>query len=100
MCVQEWVTWLNKWRERLQAAGWSDEQRRAIQERVNPVYVPRQHLLQTAIDAADKGDYSELHQLLKVLETPFSEQEGMERYASKPPEHMVRPGISMLSCSS
>jgi serine/tyrosine/threonine adenylyltransferase len=81
-------------------AGWTDEQRREVQEKVNPVYVPRQHLLQIAIDAANKGDYSELHQLMSVLEKPFTEQEGRERYSSKPPEEMVRPGISMLSCSS
>lgn len=94
------MKWLNKWRDCLEEAGWTDEQRREVQEKVNPVYVPRQHLLQIAIDAADKGDYTELHQLMKVLETPFTEQEGMQRYAGKPPADMVRPGISMLSCSS
>jgi serine/tyrosine/threonine adenylyltransferase len=81
-------------------AGLSDEQRREIQEKVNPVYIPRQHLLQIAIEAAEEGDYSELHQLMSVLEKPFTEQEGMEKYSSKPPAEMVRPGISMLSCSS
>lgn len=94
------MTWLNKWRESLTEAGWTDEQRREVQEKVNPVYVPRQHLLQIAIDAADKGDYSELNELMQVLKTPFTEQEGKQRYASKPPADMVRPGISMLSCSS
>lgn len=82
------------------AGGRTDEQRREVQQKVNPVYIPRQHLLQIAIDAANEGDYSELHRLMTVLKDPFTEQEGMETYASTPPAEMVRPGISMLSCSS
>lgn len=97
---QEWLAWLNRWRAALEAAGVSDSARREVQEKVNPVYVPRQHLLQIAIDAANKGDYSELEQLVAILRTPYTEQEGMDRFASKPPEEMVKPGISMLSCSS
>jgi serine/tyrosine/threonine adenylyltransferase len=98
--LQEWLTWLNKWQSVLEAHGITDQDRRERQSKVNPVYVPRQHLLQVAIDAANKGDYSELHELMKVLRDPFTEQEGMQRYASKPPAEMVKPGISMLSCSS
>jgi serine/tyrosine/threonine adenylyltransferase len=67
---------------------------------VNPCYVPRQHLLQYAIDAATQKDYSELHTLLQVLRNPYTEQPGMEKYAQPPPAEMVKPGICQLSCSS
>jgi serine/tyrosine/threonine adenylyltransferase len=98
--LQEWVAWLNEWREALQAHGTPDGDRQAQQRAVNPCYVPRQHLLQYAIDAATQGDYSELRTLLKVLENPFTEQEGREKYAQPPPAEMVKPGICQLSCSS
>eukprot|EP00892_Ulva_mutabilis_P010101 jgi/Ulvmu1/7463/UM037_0006.1 len=97
---QEWVDWLNRWRAALEDSGVTDAARREAQGKVNPVYVPRQHLLQVAIEAAEKGDYGELETLMDVLRRPYDEQEGMDRFAQGPPPEMVRPGVSMLSCSS
>lgn len=94
------MDWLNEWRGALLAAGTTDEVRRELQNSVNPVYVPRQHLLQVAIEAAEKGEYGELETLLDVLRKPYVEQEGMDRFAEAPTPDMVRPGVSMLSCSS
>ena len=98
--VQEWVNWLNKWRAALVDAGITDDARREAQNKVNPIYIPRQHLLQVAIEAAERGEYGELETLLEVLRRPYKEQEGMSRFAEGPPPEMVRPGVSMLSCSS
>lgn len=98
--MQEWVDWLNEWRAALMDGGVSDDSRRETQNKVNPVYVPRQHLLQVAIEAAEQGEYGELQTLLDVLRQPYNEQDGMEQYTRLPPPEMVRPGISMLSCSS
>lgn len=100
ICMQEWVDWLSEWRAALLAAGVTDDARRAAQNKVNPVYVPRQHLLQIAIEAAEKGEYGELETLLEVLRQPYTEQDGMSRFAQAPSPEMVRPGVSMLSCSS
>lgn len=40
--------------------------RQALQASVSPKFVPRQHLLQYAIEAAEKGDMSEVNKLLEV----------------------------------
>lgn len=97
---EEWLVWLGKWGAAVAAEGGSDEDRRRRQRGVNPCYIPRQHLLQYAIDAAERGDYGELETLMQVLRSPFEEQPGREKYAQPPPPEMVRPGICMLSCSS
>ncbi|KAI9115112.1 hypothetical protein K1719_014125 [Acacia pycnantha] len=55
---------------------------------------------QTAIDAAEMGDFGEVRRLLKLMERPFDEQPGMENYARLPPAWAYRPGVCMLSCSS
>jgi len=94
--VQAWEAWLSKWKAALQQQATPESERIASQNLVNPAYVPRQHLLQYAIEDAEKGDYAELHRLLAVLQTPFEEQAGAERYSSPPPPGMV----IMLSCSS
>lgn len=66
----------------------------------NPLYVPRNYLLQIAIEAAEKGDYEPVEELMRVLRRPFEEQPGMEKYAAAAPEWAKRPGVSCLSCSS
>lgn len=98
--VEEWQAWLENWRSALRSQKLSEQERIELQNSVNPVYVPRQHLLQYAINDAEAGDYAELHRLMAVLEHPYEEQVGMEKYRLTPPAEMQRPGISMLSCSS
>ena len=85
---------------KLVAGGVSNEERKSTMNRVNPKYVLRNYLCQSAIDAADLGDYEEVRRLLKVMERPYDEQPGMEKYARLPPAWAYRPGVCMLSCSS
>lgn len=82
------------------SSGISDEQRKAAMNAVNPKYILRNYLCQSAIDAAEQGDYSELRRLLKVMQHPYDDQKGMEKYARLPPAWAYRPGVCMLSCSS
>jgi uncharacterized protein YdiU (UPF0061 family) len=51
---------------------------------VNPLYIPRNHLVQRAIDAAIEGDLSVFEELGRVLKRPFDEQPGQETYAAPP----------------
>lgn len=84
----------------LSASGTSDEERKASMNCVNPKYILRNYLCQSAIDAAEQGDFGEVRNLLKVMERPFDDQPGMEKYARLPPAWAYRPGVCMLSCSS
>ena len=73
------------------------EGRRERMHAVNPLYILRNYLAQRAIEAAERGDYSEVRQLHEVLRRPFEEQPGMQAYAERPPEwgkHLE------ISCSS
>ena len=68
---------------------------------INPLYVPRNYVVQRVIEATEAGDRAVLPELLEVLRHPYAEQAGRERFAAKRPEWArVRPGCSMLSCSS
>jgi uncharacterized protein YdiU (UPF0061 family) len=54
--------------------------------RANPAYIPRNHLVEEALDAAVEGDLAPLGRLLEAVTAPFDERPGLERYASPAPE--------------
>jgi uncharacterized protein YdiU (UPF0061 family) len=54
-------------------------------DRVNPVYVPRNHLVEEALTAATDGDLAPLHDLLAAVTDPFTPRPGLERYAAPAP---------------
>ena len=58
---------------------------------VNPAYIPRNHLVEAALDAAvSRQDFAPFEQLLEVLTRPFEKRRGYERYAAPPaPEERV-----------
>jgi uncharacterized protein YdiU (UPF0061 family) len=102
----EWRAWVSAWRAALRAEGGlarDDAARQRLQRSASPKFVPRQHLLQAAIAAAEAGDASELESLLAVVTRPYDEHDGSDglpaadaKYCSPPP-----PAFScMLSCSS
>jgi len=55
-------------------------------DRVNPVYIPRNHLVEEALAAATDGDLDPLRRLLDAVSTPFDVRPGLERYAAPAPQ--------------
>lgn len=92
-----WDAWAAEYRARLQAEQSDDAARGVAMRQVNPKYVLRNHLAETAIRAARDKDFSEVDRLLAVLSTPFDEQPGAEHYAALPPDWAS--GLE-VSCSS
>ncbi|NYE38586.1 uncharacterized protein YdiU (UPF0061 family) [Nocardioides cavernae] len=70
------------WSERWLAVGPDPD----AMDRVNPAYVPRNHLVEEALDAATAGDLGPVEQLLDVLERPYDVRPGLERYAEPAPD--------------
>ncbi|KAL2236348.1 uncharacterized protein LOC105165739 [Sesamum indicum] len=95
-----WTSWVKSYTQELSASGISDEERKTAMNSVNPKYILRNYLCQSAIDAAEQGDFEGVRRLLKVMARPYDEQPEMEKYACLPPAWASRPGVCMLSCSS
>lgn len=76
-------------------AQWADRWRNlgpdtAVMRRVNPVYIPRNHLVEEALTAAATGDMAPFHRLLGAISAPYDERPGLERYAEPAPEEFGR----------
>ncbi|WP_327011815.1 protein adenylyltransferase SelO family protein [Dactylosporangium sp. NBC_01737] len=54
-------------------------------DRVNPVYIPRNHLVEEALAAATGGDLGALTRLVDVVSDPYTERPGLDRYAAPAP---------------
>jgi uncharacterized protein YdiU (UPF0061 family) len=95
------LVWLEKYYNRLRNASISEVERISRMNAVNPLYVPRNYLLQNAIDDANNGNYEEIHQLLEVFRAPYQENSRWVKYSQKRPAWAnEKAGCSMLSCSS
>lgn len=83
--------WADHWRARLSRESVSAEARAQAMNRVNPIYIPRNHKVEEALTAAVEGQTLEpFETLLEVLESPFDEKEGLEAYASPARESFGR----------
>ena len=83
--------WSGRWRERLSAEGGDAAERLAVMRSANPAFIPRNHLVEEAITAAqDHGDFGPFETLLKVLAAPYDDQPAFSRYAEPPrPDQVV-----------
>jgi len=66
--------WLARWK--------AEDPDPTAMDRVNPVYVPRNHLVDEALTAAVAGDLEPFQWLLDVLTRPYDPRPGFERYAT------------------
>ncbi|MCE3292288.1 MAG: hypothetical protein K0Q84_1225 [Arthrobacter sp.] len=58
----------------------------ASMDRVNPVYIPRNHLVEEALSSAVGGDLGPFERLVEAVSAPYRERPGLERYAAAAPE--------------
>ena len=74
--------WAAGWRQRLEKETVSAQERAAAMREVNPAFIPRNHLVEAALNAAvERQDFEPFEELLNVLSRPYAERPGLERYA-------------------
>ncbi len=81
----KFATWLAQWQTRIHNEPVRPEARAQAMNAVNPIYIPRNHKVEEALQAAVAGDLSKFEQLLAVLANPFEERAGLDEYALPAP---------------
>jgi uncharacterized protein YdiU (UPF0061 family) len=77
--------WLRRWRERLASESQNAAERAANMRRVNPAFIPRNHRVEEALEAASThGDFGPFLKLLKILAQPYDDQPGLVKFEQPP----------------
>ncbi|WLV24552.1 YdiU family protein [Aciduricibacillus chroicocephali] len=80
----EFKEWHKRWQERLGRQPESDKAALERMKSCNPAVIPRNHRVEAALDAAEKGDLSVMEELLVVLAKPFAYSEDQAEYQKVP----------------
>jgi serine/tyrosine/threonine adenylyltransferase len=82
--------WLTSWRRRLSNDAQTPAERAAAMRRVNPAFIPRNHRVEVALNAASEhGDFQPFRRLLSIVQRPFDDQPEFAEY-ERPPEPSER----------
>jgi serine/tyrosine/threonine adenylyltransferase len=81
--LDAWDAWSARWHERLGAA--ASAETAAAMDRVNPLYVVRNHAVEDALAAATAGDLAPFERLVAAVSRPFDERPGLEDLAAPGP---------------
>ena len=108
--MTEWEAWLQTWRERIEKdAETQGDVTNAIaataenMRKANPKFTWREWLIVPAYKAAEKGDFTPIHELQKILTAPYDEQSKEienKYYQLRPLEFFGAGGVAHYSCSS
>jgi uncharacterized protein YdiU (UPF0061 family) len=78
-------SWSARWRVDVTSSGRDSRTVADAMDRVNPVYVARNHLVEEALSAGTGGDLEPLQHLVDAIGRPYEERPGLERYAQPAP---------------
>ena len=83
--------WAAGWRRRLEEEVADGQARTAAMRRMNPAFIPRNHLVEAALDAANsRQDFQPFEDLLAVISRPYDERPELEKYSAPArPEELV-----------
>ena len=78
--------WLNNWEQALKKEHKDLSNLTENLNRINPVYIPRNHQVQLAIDLAYENDFSKMLEMIDVFKNPFKEVSEYVSYSQAPLE--------------
>jgi uncharacterized protein YdiU (UPF0061 family) len=74
------------WESRIDRQIETKESSHELMRSSNPSVIPRNHRVEEALEAAQRGDYSVMDKLLKVLSKPYAHLPEQDDYTKLPPQ--------------
>ncbi len=82
---ENFLTWKERWKERLKLNNNTPKKYLSLMKSVNPLVIPRNHKVEEALESANNNDLSPLKKLIKVLEKPYEKTSENIDYQSPAP---------------
>ena len=82
---ENFLTWKEKWKERLNLNNNTPEKYLSLMKSVNPLVIPRNHKVEEVLESANNNDLSPLKKLINVLEKPYEKTKENIDYQSPAP---------------
>ena len=82
---ENFLTWKERWKERLKLNNNTPEKYLNLMKSVNPLVIPRNHKVEEVLESANNNDLSPLKKLIKVLEKPYEKTKENINYQSPAP---------------
>ena len=79
----EFIEWQKKWNKSIKKTNSLNEAKQ-LMKKYNPVFIPRNHLVDEAIKKAVIGDMSSFNKLLEILKKPYKNIYGLEEFMQPP----------------
>lgn len=87
---ESFTSWITQWQTQLAREPLPAAERQHQMFAVNPVFIPRNHLVEEVIQAANQGQFQPFHDLVERLADPYHYAAIHEHYAKPPrPEQVV-----------
>jgi uncharacterized protein YdiU (UPF0061 family) len=80
----EFSSWYEKWQTRLNKQAETKGSVQTWMMKHNPAVIPRNHRVEEALEAAERGDYAVMNKLLQALFDPYAHSPEQEEYAELP----------------
>ena len=85
----DFINWKKRWKERSLSHNNSEEKHKKLMKSVNPLIIPRNHIVENTLKEANQGNLKPLNNFLKILNNPYNEQANISKYqvSSNPSEN-------------
>ena len=85
---EDFRVWHARWQARLARQPQTAEESAALRRAANPAFIPRNHLVEAALAAAQEGDLAPMERLLAVLADPYDHERVAPEYKSPAPQSL------------
>ena len=79
----DFIKWKKKWNKSVEKNNGMKEAKH-LMKKYNPVFIPRNHLIDEAIKKAVNGDMKSINKCLDILSTPYQYQDGLKEFMQPP----------------
>ena len=78
------ILWYKKWQKNLNRLS-SVKEAKDLMKKNNPIIIPRNHLVEEALEEAGNGNINSFQKLLHIISNPYQQQDNLDKFM-KPPK--------------